>query len=214
MDLQINDELKNWDKYIEHYSKSDGVYMPEEHCWQCERTLPRLAWAVSVIVKKGYKSVIDFGSKDGYLPLTLSRIGVEAKGVDLAKDAIEMARERNTKFGTQAQFQVVAIEDYLPEKKYDCAVLFEVIDRVISPKKVLDKCKESADSLLLSTPDYYGRFGWDDRIRNLERLRIYKEPELIKLLEKYGKIEEFTIADGAMFVHVNFLNNKNGKKKD
>ena len=209
MELKNNPELRDSVKYFEHYTESDKSYMPEEHSWQCEKTLPRLAWAVSVIGKEGFKSVIDFGCKDGFLPLSLPKYNVEAKGIDISRDAIELGRERAKKFGLDVDFQIVTIEDYIDDKKWDCSCLLEVIDRVIDPKKVLNKCREVSDNLLLTTPDYYGRFGWDDN-RNVERLRIYKEPEIKDLLKEYGEIKEFQILDGAYFIYLKFY--KNGKK--
>jgi SAM-dependent methyltransferase len=213
MELKNNPELRDRDKYFEHYTESDKSYMPEEHSWQCEKTLPRLAWAMSVIGKEGFKSVIDLGTKDGYLVLSLSKYNVEAKGIDISRDAIEVARERAKKFNLNVDFQIVMIEDYFDEKKWDCSCLLEVIDRVIDPKVVLDKCREISDNLLLTTPDYYGRFGWDDS-RNAERLRIYKEPELLALLKEYGEIKEMQILDGAFFVYLKFNKPKNGKQKN
>lgn len=201
MELKANNELRNREKYLEHYSVSDNSYMPEDHSIQAERTLPRLAWAIGTIMRQKFKSVIDMGTKDGYLVLSLSRQSIEAKGIDLSKDAIEIARERAKKFNLNAQFQVVGIEDYVDDKVYDCSCLLEVLDRVISPDEVLKKCATLSKNLLVTVPDYYGRFGWDDD-RNKERLRIFKEPEFKKLLRKYGEIKEFNVIDGAYFAWV------------
>lgn len=210
MELKRNKELRNKRENFKHYRKSDGSFMPAELSIKSHEAIPRLAWVAHKVEENKWKSILDVGCKDGYLTLTLSAMGISATGIDIARDAIKEAQRRASKLRLQAQFQAIAIEDYITDDHYDALALLEVMDRVVDPKEVLSKCSRLADNILISTPNYYGRFGWNDKKRNTDRLRIYKEEELKELCKSYGNIEEFDILDSAFIVHISV--NKNGKK--
>ena len=207
-------ELKNkYSKPEENYKyhlKGDGVWMPEEFAFKCYNTLPRLRWAFDKIVDSKAKSLLDVGGKDMYLSLTMAKEGLKVVGIDPTREAVKEARTRKEKFEQatgvklDAEFEDVMIEDYVTDQQFDIIALLDVLDRVIDPDIVMKKLKKLGKKVLISLPDYYQRFGFDDKKRNLDRVRIYKEDEIKKFLKKYGKIEDFIIADGEFLIEFTF----------
>lgn len=191
-------ELRDEDTNIEFHSKSDGVFMPKELALNAHRSLPRIHWALDMITKNSWETVLDVGCKDGYLALTAARMDKEAVGIDPAIDAIEEAKNRAKKIpDKKVSFDAVRIEDYITDKHFDAVVLLDVLDRILDPKAVMKKCKKLGDNLLIALPCYYGRLGFDDENRNTDRIRVYKEPELKDDIKKWGlAIKKEFIVDG------------------
>src|SRR3990167_134558 len=81
--------------YKEYYEK-DLTENPvsEEIALDCTKLAPRFAWVVPKIIANNPDTLIDLGSADGYLCLTLANRGVQCVGVNLYKPSVDLANER------------------------------------------------------------------------------------------------------------------------
>src|SRR3990167_4529725 len=81
--------------YKDYYTK-DLIEnpVPEEIALDCTKLSPRFAWVVPRIIANNPDTLIDLGSADGYLCLTLANRGVQCVGVNLYKPSVDLANER------------------------------------------------------------------------------------------------------------------------
>lgn len=184
----------------EYYSKSDGNFMPLEQSLKAHQVLDRVAWVREHIYKLGSKFHLDVGTKDGYLPLTLSAEGVECIGVDPSVDAIEAARSKAEQANIDVTYVTGLLEDINENYVFETVSMLEVLEHVVDPDLVIQKLLRLGNYIFISTPDYEGRHGWEDSKQNDEHLRIYKKEELEELVSKYGKIIESTTRDDQLCI--------------
>lgn len=190
---------------IEEYEDfySDHSFMPllDEDAFNAHRFIPRVNWALDVARELKPKKILDLGCLDGFALLTLVKHapGVEfAKGVDLSIKGIKIAQKRAMKLETGIDFEQSTIEDYLEtcKLKFDLILLFEVIEHVKSPRrllKLIDKVKAPGGTVLVSTPDFEApTFGKDDE-QNKCHIRLYTTAdEDYEARNKYGTLRHAT----------------------
>jgi 2-polyprenyl-3-methyl-5-hydroxy-6-metoxy-1,4-benzoquinol methylase len=191
-----NKKLQNKKNNREHYTKSDGHFMPLQQAMKAHQHIDRIAWARQKIHELESTYHLDVGCKDGYLCLTLAAEGIECLGLDPCEDAIEEALFKASQAKLDCSFRAGFIEDLpQPAFTFDTVSALEVLEHVVDPKPVLEKLARLAHFVLISTPDYYGRHGWEDAENNEEHVRIYKQSELEKVIKKYGEIKESVVRD-------------------
>jgi 2-polyprenyl-3-methyl-5-hydroxy-6-metoxy-1,4-benzoquinol methylase len=197
-----NKKLRSKAKNRKYYSKSDGEFMPLQHSTQAHKLLDRVAWVREHVHKLGSEYHFDVGCKDGYLCLTLASEGINCLGIDPSEDAIEEAKLKKKELKLDdVGFSVGFIEDFeFDNMHFDTLSMLEVLEHIVSPHIVLEKVVKLSQFLLISTPDYHGRHGWEDAKNNEEHLRVYKKAELEKFLSKYGKIHESVVRDDQICV--------------
>lgn len=189
-----NEKLLNKKANRDYYAVSDKQFMPLPQALFAHQVLDRVAWARKWVHELSARTLLDIGTKDGYLPLTLTAEGVECVGIDPSEDAIDEARlkARETKLDVK---YIVGFAEELPDIHADVVTALEVIEHVVDPDKFLKKLSEVGAYVLISTPDIKGRHGMKDSERNEEHLRIYSKEELEKLMSKYGEIVNSEIRD-------------------
>lgn len=197
-------------KVYKDYYENHLVETPvsEEMALDCTKLAPRFAWVVDEIIKKKPTSVLDIGCADGYLCLTLATKGIHCDGVNLYLPSVKLANQRAMKWALPAVFSQ---QDFTKvNKKYDCVVMFELLEHLPDPKKAIEKAYSLLNmggSLYLSTPlpDSWGvkthitnKYNNPNRVKPWSvaapagHLRLWTEQEFRELLKGY-KIEQFLI---------------------
>lgn len=190
-----NKRLLDKEQNRDYYAKSDGNYIDARYATKAHQVLDRIAWARKWIHKLGSQYHLDIGTKDGYLPLTLSSEGIQCVGIDPSADAIDEAKLRAAEHDLDITFQVGYVEDIEPTYKFDTVSMLEVLEHVIDPDAVVQKLLKLGNCVLISTPDANGRHGMNDSDQNEEHVRMYTQQELGELVSKYGEVIESTIRD-------------------
>lgn len=94
------------------------------------------------------KKILDFGCASGNYCLELSRLGFECTGVDVNEEYVRTASGRGV--------NALLIKDSLPfeDKSFDTALLFEVLEHVKDPLRILKEAKRAAGrNVLLTVPN-------------------------------------------------------------
>ena len=91
------------------------------------------------------KTILDFGCATGNYCVHLSRLGYTVKGVDVNAEYIKIAREK----GVEAQL----IKGKVPfmDKSFDTVIVFEVLEHLAKPEKVIAEAKRLAQKNVLFT---------------------------------------------------------------
>jgi 2-polyprenyl-3-methyl-5-hydroxy-6-metoxy-1,4-benzoquinol methylase len=174
--------LENYEGFYEnHYFQP----LPDDKALNAHRIIPRVDWALDVANVHQPKSVLDLGCLDGFAGLTIANNERSVKrlvGVDLSKDGIDLATQRKRGFRASIDFYQEKIEDFLTrtDEKFDLIMLFEVIEHVVNPKKLLkliDGAKTKNGLVLISTPSFEApTFGKND-VKNKCHIRLYTTKE-------------------------------------
>lgn len=170
--------LDNFDKFYEHH---DFTPIPDEHCIDANRFIPRFGWAVDVAKELKPKTVLDLGCLDGSLILSiLNHLPTDTKGtgIDLTMDGIELATKRASLHGFNADFIQSDIESWMEKctDKFDLITCFEVMEHVKDTElviKLIDKVLAPGGTVLISTPDFESpTYGYVDTI-NKCHIRLF-----------------------------------------
>ncbi len=170
--------------------------MPEEIALDITQFSSRFKWAVDEVKRKGHKTILDLGCADGYLCLTLAKLGCKCTGINLYAPSIELARERANKHDLDCTF--IEGDLFEAEGKYEAVFLMEVLEHLPDPQKAIDFCMSLVDkggSLYVSTPspeskgiklhkEEVGHASWDDG-QPSGHLRIFTDKELLDLCKDY-----------------------------
>lgn len=200
--MRKNETQFNIEEYEEFYEDHTFQPLRDEDAMNAHRFLPRVNWALDVAKELKPKRILDLGCLDGYALLTLCKHAgsVEyAKGVDLSKDGINIARKRAESLeGIAIDFEQNTIEDFLEntKMKFDLIMLFEVIEHVKNPRvllKLIDRVKAKDGQVLVSTPDFEApTYGKDDE-KNKCHIRLYSlADEDYTANNKYGTLRMAT----------------------
>lgn len=187
----------------EFYSNNDGwVPIPEESLWSPEwKEYPRVAYARSVAEMIGAQTILDMGSSDGFVSLPVAEMLPDTKihGLDIDQRCVDLANQRATEHGlTNVEFfkgdlsivdEWSACENFY---KYDLALLFEVIEHVEHPKKLLEIAERAAAHVAITTP----YLSWDDPTTKddwdapgiKQHVRIFDLNDIELLLSSRGRI--------------------------
>ena len=88
------------------------------------------------------KTLIDVGCGGGLLCENLAMVTKEIKGIDMSKDAIEIAKTHQTLKNLKIDYEAISLESLLEnsEKKYDVLTCMELVEHVPDPKKLIKDC--------------------------------------------------------------------------
>lgn len=203
----------NPERYRKYYSEElIENPLPEDMALDCTNFYPRFKWLVEQIMKQQPTSVVDLGCADGYLCLTLAKRDIPSAGYNLYEPSIKIARERAKKYGLDAEFHCKDLMEVF--RKYDAVVLFEVLEHLPEPQKVIDHCMSLVNpggSFYLSTPspDHWGiklhkeeDHGSPFDGKPSGHLQIFTEEELREMLKAYKIIQFITDEQGCYLLEV------------
>lgn len=175
--------------------------MPEDIALDCTQFSARFRWVVDELKRTDYKTILDVGCADGYLCLTLAKLGYDCTGVNLYEPSVKLARERAEKNKLDCKFLCGDLFEVKGE--YDAVVLLEVLEHLPDPQKAIDYCMSlTKGSLYISTPspeskgiklhkEEVGHASWDDGTPS-GHLRIFTDKELLELCKNY-QVEKILI---------------------
>lgn len=88
------------------------------------------------------KNLIDVGCGGGLLCENLASITKEVKGIDMSKDAIEIAKTHQTLKNLKIDYEAISLDSLLEKskKKYDVLTCMELVEHVPNPEKLIEDC--------------------------------------------------------------------------
>ena len=92
------------------------------------------------------QNVLDIGCGGGILTESLRNAGAVAKGIDLSKKALQVAKLHSLETGIQVEYELISAED-LAEKesgKYDVITCMEMLEHVPNPRSIVQACAKLA----------------------------------------------------------------------
>ena len=88
------------------------------------------------------KALIDVGCGGGLLCENLASTTKEVKGIDMSKDAIEIAKTHQTLKNLKIDYEAISLDSLLEKskKKYDVLACMELVEHVPNPEKLIEDC--------------------------------------------------------------------------
>ena len=172
--------------YYEH-SYQDGLYklFAEEHEMKILTAQQRFD-EISEFSQQG--KWLDVGCSNGFFVARVQEEGMQAKGIDISKNAVEQACEMGL------DCEVATIEDYDPGCTYENVTGFDIIEHVTDPEKFLlhlFRLTSKNGTLVISTPNVsslsrkFMKSNWYFYIPE-EHLNYFNPDTLEKLMNKVG----------------------------
>ena len=88
------------------------------------------------------KALIDVGCGGGLLCENLASTTKEVKGIDMSKDAIEIAKTHQALKNLKIDYEAISLDSLLEKskKKYDVLTCMELVEHVPNPEKLIEDC--------------------------------------------------------------------------
>ena len=161
------------------------------------------------LVENKTDKVIDVGCGAAPMSLYFASKGMNVKGVDLSKRAIEANLKAKEYFGFEnLEFACENFMDYTDNAVYDVVMMTEVLEHIPDDKGSLEKINKLLKDngyLLMSVPSInaplhkkyvkkYGKDPFDERVGHLRR---YNAVQIFNLLHETGfELVEFKLCEG------------------
>jgi 2-polyprenyl-6-hydroxyphenyl methylase/3-demethylubiquinone-9 3-methyltransferase len=90
--------------------------------------------------------VLDIGCGGGILSESLARSGAHAKGIDLSKKALQVAKLHALETSTSVEYELISAEDLALQEpsKYDVITCMEMLEHVPDPRSIVQACARLA----------------------------------------------------------------------
>jgi len=149
---------------------------------------------IAFVKRLAGKKILDFGCGYGAYSYELNKLDFKCVGVDINEEYIKIAREK----GVDAHL----IKDELPfnEKSFDTVIMFELLEHVQNPDKILKEAKRVARKNILITVPNCGGF---ETLRNyhltydhflaVDHIHFFTKKDLENLLSKH--FEKFKVEE-------------------
>ena len=202
-------DLKNTQVFFDSYSKKfDEIYdtktnrysflkiLINEFLRKSMKTRYILALREAKKLKKKL-DIIDIGCGPGRYANDLAISGHHVTGIDISRDMINIAKEKNYTFKNKTNF---IVGDYLKKnfaKKFDYAILNGFFDYVEEPEIVFKKLKKDCKIFVCSFPKLYNWLTPQRKIRYVLRncpLYFYTKGKIEKKLKLAG-IKKYKFLD-------------------
>ncbi len=132
------------------------------------------------------KSILDFGCAAGNYCINLSRLGYDVKGVDVNAEYIKIAQEK----GVEAH--LIDDKTPFPDNTFDTVIVFEVLEHIAEPEKLIIEAKRLArKNVLFTVPNCAGvstlkNYGLIfEHFADLDHKNFFTEESLQSLLNIY-----------------------------
>jgi SAM-dependent methyltransferase len=210
-------ELLTSPVYKENLTFWERAWAPVKTPYTQMPDLPYLSDIVSHLRKKGAKRILDLGCGSGWLSIYLARNGFQVTGLDIAEQALNLAKMWAEEEGHDIQFDVgdIAKMPY-PERSFDAVVANSIFEHL--PFDLASSTLARLKDLLVPGGTFIGCFDkvgggpgeyyelsdgthvYTDKGRRGMLLRFFDDDELRKLFEGWSleKFEE--ISSGSRFV--------------
>ncbi len=134
------------------------------------------------------KDVLDLGGKDGYGAVMMSLFANHITIADNRGDYLEIGKLNNT-FLCDTKMVEVDLEKSFPDRIYDTAVAFEIIEHVKDPETFIENIAKH-----LKVGGVLG-FSVPHMMPHIDHLTLFDEDKIKKMISKYLTLKEFYIQD-------------------
>ncbi len=103
----------------------------------------RLDWIDALASLKG-KRVVDVGCGGGILAESMSRLGADVKGIDLAEKSLKVAQLHGLESGIKVDYEVISAESLADREsaQYDVVTCMEMLEHVPDPSATIAACSK------------------------------------------------------------------------
>ncbi len=182
----VKHQKQFYEKYWEHRQKTGYIYD--------EKLTPHRFSIIASLVGSG-KKILDVGCGEGFLDKLLIEKSNEVFGIDISERAVKLARKN----GVKAFVCDIENEDLPFDDSFEVIILSEVLEHLISPKKVIEKLKRNLNDdgyFVLTFPNiaYYkyrmqllfGHFPKQYLYYRNEHLHYWSIPDFMDFLTNCG----------------------------
>ncbi len=101
----------------------------------------RLDWIDALASLKG-KRVVDVGCGGGILAESMSRLGADVKGIDLAEKSLKVAQLHGLESGIKVNYEAISAENLADREagQYDVVTCMEMLEHVPDPSETIAAC--------------------------------------------------------------------------
>lgn len=128
---------------IDHFNSQASFWWDENGPFRTLHHInpARLEYIMQFIDLEG-KKILDVGCGAGVLSEALAKAGAEVTAIDMAEEAIEVAKLHLYESGLKINYLVQSIEDFAGENAggFDAVVCMELLEHVPDPQSVVDSC--------------------------------------------------------------------------
>ncbi len=105
----------------------------------------RLNW-ISEHCSIANQHILDVGCGGGILTESLAVAGAKAKGIDLSKKALQVAKLHSLESGVAVNYELISAEDLASNEpaQYDVITCMEMLEHVPDPKSIVQACATMA----------------------------------------------------------------------
>lgn len=180
--------LPGYDRYYKYASTIKNKKRPLKYLANKEPTYYPVYKTLKSM--KG-KRILEVGCGYGYLTYALKKEGHEVLGIDISKNAIEVAKKF---FGNL--YELTSVEDFRTTKKFDVIVANELIEHLKDPKQFLKDCLEKLNTngiMIITTPnvDYNPKQIWPTDLPPVHTI-IFSKKSFRKLAKELQLAISFT----------------------
>jgi 2-polyprenyl-3-methyl-5-hydroxy-6-metoxy-1,4-benzoquinol methylase len=162
-------------------------------------TNSKIRLLLDLISKEKIKSIMDAGCGSGYVSYFLSKKGYSVWAVDKSKKILNSANKRYK--NKNLKFVNIDLSKKVPNKKFDCILLLDVLEHVKDDLNFLKNIKKNLKKggiLIVKVPAYQILFGAHDKY--LGHYRRYSKKGILNLVKSVGfKVEEIRYWDLVTF---------------
>ncbi len=194
--------------YETNYARAENLAtIPDEHNFMYAQTIAQ----IRPCLKPGLK-VLDLGCNDGNLSLYLARAGCDVLGIDLARNAVELARRGAEHHQiSNARFESLDfLNDWTTPDAFDFILCSHVIEHVPEDAKFAEKIRfalKPGGHVVLLAPTQYsslyrvsklftGRYRHDEEVGHLRR---YTRASISETIERAGlRVKKIAYADSVL----------------
>jgi 2-polyprenyl-3-methyl-5-hydroxy-6-metoxy-1,4-benzoquinol methylase len=218
-------ELKKFIESRQAHIKDKGLFN-ELYLWKGNQKLDfpseyfngfildqRLEAVLQLIKKYNLKTVLDIGSRAGYLLFAGRQRNIidSGTGVEIATCYYDLCNRAVEHFKIEnLEFINLAFEDFETSKKYDCAVIAEVLEHIVDPLSVLKKTKEllnPAGFLIITVPASRGT-------ATPEEINIIKSEKIQEHIHFFNKESLINLGQSAGFKNAEYFSVNQGWVND
>jgi len=192
---------------------------PERFTLCAETRYGRYEWILKEMLEEKVKSFLDLACYSGILVTTASSKGIKSYGVDLTKDAVDVATARAKKFNLDSVFYLDNIETF-NKVHADVVSAFEVLEHVVNPEAFIKHvCSLANKWVYISTPNgsydvglgNLGTWEWDGVEEHTRgHVRAFRKESLFRLLNKCGCEIAFLDATPENLLYAKFRRKEGG----
>ena len=156
------------------------------------------------IKDKKIKNIVDVGCYTGWLGRRLSREGIAVHGIDVHPVINQIAAFAAS--GTLATFEYLPVEKlgFTHPAKFDCAVLFDVLEHVFDPSGVIESVEKSVRKggyVILNVPSVEG-----EMVANIHSIDEHEH------LHSFSKTTLAILFEGRKNLKINYVDNEKSVK--